>query len=361
MRKLILSCFCLTTIATTFGTALFANTSDFKGFELKAGDSSSNMVNEASQPMENREAPQKITALYMVSLPMDYIGGGEVKSYYQDINANFSIRNNRKAQIVRSKNSCEEIEIQLFGTNPNLYGRSDWWSITFRSEEGAILTPGVYTGAEGAHFAPGNCPGLDMSGCGRGCSRLSGEFEVLEILYNEKGKIESFAANFVQRCDSQRPPLFGSIRINSSVPVETCFRALVDDRLDTAFFLAKYNPKIKQATQSILIANENLLYEIKSDPKDPSRNIITVLGNDGEWSFQFRSVSSAKPDRYYGYHRKGILVIRTPQGHFLETKDFKAVSLKRTDGTEYVSLGFEALDSNGEILQGFIRYKPAFE
>lgn len=56
-----------------------------------------------------------------------------------------------------------------------------------------------------------NMPGLSISGYGRGCNTLIEEFEILEIKRLESGEIESFAANFIQRCEKEMPPLYGNI------------------------------------------------------------------------------------------------------------------------------------------------------
>ncbi|WP_041418590.1 hypothetical protein [Simkania negevensis] len=45
-------------------------------------------------------------------------------------------------------------------------------------------------------------PGLDFSGSGRGHNTSVGTFEILEIEYDEDGKIVAFAANFVQQGSS---------------------------------------------------------------------------------------------------------------------------------------------------------------
>ena len=70
--------------------------------------------------------------------------------------------------------------------------------------------------------------GLDFSGSGRGHNTSVGTFEILEIEYDEDGKIVAFAANFVQQGSwyhqqPYSPPLLGCVRYNSSIPVEKTF------------------------------------------------------------------------------------------------------------------------------------------
>src|SRR6185295_2030419 len=48
--------------------------------------------------------------------------------------------------------------------------------------------------------------------------QLAGRFVVHEISYNPNGSVKRFAADFEQRCEITGPPLFGQVRINSTVP-----------------------------------------------------------------------------------------------------------------------------------------------
>jgi len=97
---------------------------------------------------------------------------------------------------------------------------STWWYLDFAPIVGTgPLGPGVYLNAERAPFASPGHPGLDVSGTGAGCNQLTGRFTVLEAVYSGNA-IVSFAADFEQHCESSTaPPLFGSIRINSTIPL----------------------------------------------------------------------------------------------------------------------------------------------
>jgi hypothetical protein len=58
------------------------------------------------------------------------------------------------------------------------------WRFYLKAPEGEILAPGLYAPATRATVAGS---GLDLSGDGRGCNRLSGRFVVLDIAYREDG------------------------------------------------------------------------------------------------------------------------------------------------------------------------------
>ena len=80
------------------------------------------------------------------------------------------------------------------------------WEADFTTGTSDSLQPGPYTGATRAGFGGG--PGLDISGNGRGCNTLTGQFTVLEIdaspgdpASGDNGPIlHSFTATFEQDC-----------------------------------------------------------------------------------------------------------------------------------------------------------------
>jgi hypothetical protein len=93
------------------------------------------------------------------------------------------------------------------------------WDFQFGAPGNAVPGPGVYEGAEDFYFRSPLRPGLDVWGGGRSCSGITGRFVVLEASYDGAGNVLTFAANFEQHCHGEAPALFGSIRINSALPV----------------------------------------------------------------------------------------------------------------------------------------------
>jgi hypothetical protein len=97
---------------------------------------------------------------------------------------------------------------------PNL---SYWWYLDLASPNGEALVPGTYNDAWRAPLRNGN-NGLEFSGDGRGCNTVFGKFNVLEVGYDTTGRLNRFAADFEQRCETVTSPLVrGSIRINSAI------------------------------------------------------------------------------------------------------------------------------------------------
>ena len=92
-----------------------------------------------------------------------------------------------------------------------------WWYLDLASPNGEPLQPGAYGDAWRASFRNGH-NGLDFGGDGRGCNEVFGKFEVLEIGYDSTGRLNRFAADFEQRCETVTSPLLrGSVRINSTI------------------------------------------------------------------------------------------------------------------------------------------------
>jgi hypothetical protein len=103
------------------------------------------------------------------------------------------------------------VQLSTVGDRP-----SDNWNLFFSSPEGSDLTVGDYDGAA-APTSPQQ-PGLNVNGDGRGCDFTPGRFSIREASFSIDGTIEHFAADFEQYCENEDVPMFGSLRINSSLP-----------------------------------------------------------------------------------------------------------------------------------------------
>ncbi len=98
---------------------------------------------------------------------------------------------------------------------------SSFWSLTFGPPNGQTLTPEEeYEGAQRFAFHSPTRPGIDVFGDGRGCNTITGRFLVSDLAFASDGTVQSLAIDFEQHCEGAPPALFGSVRFNSSVPVE---------------------------------------------------------------------------------------------------------------------------------------------
>ncbi len=92
-----------------------------------------------------------------------------------------------------------------------------WWFVEMAAPPGEPLAEGSYTGALRFPFNDG-APGLSVSGDGRGCNTLTGQFDVNEISHASTGELLVFDATFEQHCEGFDPALFGRIRIENPPP-----------------------------------------------------------------------------------------------------------------------------------------------
>jgi thrombospondin type 3 repeat protein len=138
------------------------------------------------------------TFLFLESDPGDWVGGGEQRLLSLS-DGLFTVR----------RNYSSGVSVVFEG--------DERWSLDFAAPSGQ-LEPGVYESATRYPFQGPGQPGLSVVG-EHGCNVLAGRFVVLEAVYDRMGAVESFAADFEQRCDGALAALRGAIRINAvSVP-----------------------------------------------------------------------------------------------------------------------------------------------
>lgn len=91
---------------------------------------------------------------------------------------------------------------------------TDDWAIDLAAPIGDVLRPGVYHDAERAPFRTGRSPGLDVSGEGRGCNEVYGQFSVNQIKTDPTtGAVTLLDATFTQHCESATAPaLTGTVK-----------------------------------------------------------------------------------------------------------------------------------------------------
>lgn len=168
------------------------------------------------------------TVLYFNSQPGDYIGQGKEVILTTDEIDFFPSRSY----------DGRSVRFWMHNISRNSWPNYIWWNLTLSAPYGTELVEGTYNDATRYPFQDPGVPGLSFYGDGRGCNQLTGFFDVLEAVYDpDTGAIVSFAVDFVQNCEGWMPPLYGSIRYNSDVPLPvlippmiTLVNALNDER-----------------------------------------------------------------------------------------------------------------------------------
>jgi hypothetical protein len=146
------------------------------------------------------------TSLTLNSQPGDFIGQGQSVTLTPN-DGTFTAR----------QNSPNSVSIFFLG-----FQLGSFWSLDFAAPQGVPLNVGTYQGATRFPFEGATTPGLDVSGDGRGCNTLTGQFEVSQVAVDGAGNVTSFAADFEQHCEGSTAALFGSIRINAGPIAQRC-------------------------------------------------------------------------------------------------------------------------------------------
>ncbi len=139
------------------------------------------------------------TGYCFVSDTGDYIGGGKSSSA------------SGAASVTLSANYDNGVEIALKNS-----GNGDYWSVDFVAGAKAILTPGLYEGAQRFPFQEGTAPGLSVDGNGAGCNMLTGKFSIEELARDPVAGVTRFSATFEQHCEGGVPALRGVINFQAS-------------------------------------------------------------------------------------------------------------------------------------------------
>lgn len=137
-----------------------------------------------------------MTALLMNSQKGDYIGAGQTW-FFTDETAGFRA----------SHSESKVVTINVDAPN--------WMNVNMAAPSGAGLVLMTYLNAGRYPFQPAGKPGLDVSGDGRGCNTLTGQFTVNEADFGPAQSVNAFSADFEQHCEGGDPALFGAVRINS--------------------------------------------------------------------------------------------------------------------------------------------------
>jgi hypothetical protein len=145
-------------------------------------------------------AASAVTGMKFISTPGDYIGQGQTQTF-------------------KSPGSTITTSATPGQVTVSVSDSGNGWLLRFAAPSGNALAVGGYPDAARYPFNSPLGAGLDVSGDGRGCNTLKGWFKVLEYELNPSGVVARLAIDFVQNCEVTGPPLYGSVRVNSSLPL----------------------------------------------------------------------------------------------------------------------------------------------
>jgi hypothetical protein len=157
-------------------------------------------------------AMSAVTGMKYISTPGDYIGQGQTKTFTPPT-----------ATITAHDATTSVVHVEV--SDP-----TDSWTLDFAAPQGVALANTSFPDAARYPFQSPMGAGLSMYGDGRGCNTLKGWFQVREYVLNSAGTVKKLAIDFVQNCEESMPPLYGAVRINSSIPLTVPETAAVAGR-----------------------------------------------------------------------------------------------------------------------------------
>lgn len=293
-----------------------------------------------------------LTALFMISSEGDAIGNGKSKSYFEEEDGHF---------VVQSESGPVQIHFDSSNGTP-------FW-INFSAPKNQELEPGIYKNAEHFSQTASSLPGFSLASGDKRCTESKGEFEILEVITDHDGQVEAFAANFIQRCEVGAPPIFGTIRYNSTLPLEACFDEIFQIEPQSILYLARYNPETQTKEDSILITGEEGVFTLESLPYGGKGiEVLTYANGCGLWAFDFAAPSgeefvkgSYENVSRYPFHSSTVpgIEIYTPEGGITQPQgSFKIdkVIYDEQGQIKSLALNFQVEEIGGTILRGSIRY-----
>jgi hypothetical protein len=163
-----------------------------------------------------------VTLLSMYGQPGDFINPGQLLLTTQD--GTFTSQ--------RGADNDVSVSIQT----------EDLRAASFLAPSSTVLAKGTYLNAQRYPFQAPGTPGLSVYGAGRGCNTLTGNFTVLQAVYDLTGKVKSLSVDFEQHCEGGPAALFGSLRLNTKWRQLSVTNAVIDQGQGTATFTVTLNP-----------------------------------------------------------------------------------------------------------------------
>ncbi len=165
-------------------------------------------------------------------------------------------------------------------------GTAHYWRVFLTAPAGVPLAVGSYTGAARSAFRPPGSPGLDVSGDGRGCNTLTGQFTVSEIAYSQFNELMLFDATFEQHCEGATAALFGRIRVEIPPPTPGVTLPVGSITVPTSgnFLYLHSEPAeyVGQGSEVLYTSADSKIYSYLPEGGDYFRGNV-IQGNNAHW------------------------------------------------------------------------------
>ena len=248
--------------------------------------------------------------------------------------------------------------------------KKDEWQIAFSAPDKKMLQKGVYKNSRRCVFNE-NAPGLDITTNSTVYSN-PGEFEVLELEYDGKGEVQSFAANFVM--NGYNEPVFGSVRFNSSIPVAKRFSQYSEKMTEpSVIYFSQRDFIANSVSQPILLIDNDYTLKINQLPFGGDGIQVLVQKSLEKWIFDFAAPVGTDLEvgkyetscRYpfHGFLEAGIGISKSRGCAAMPSGYFEVVDIRRNNNRKItdLKLNFSIETEDGEIYEGTIVHSVTFE
>ena len=235
------------------------------------------------------------------------------------------------------------------GVLPSL-GEDVKWTLLVQAPNNQSLQAGHVYPVQNFFFTSTDVAGLELRGV-TFCGDVSGQFRIRDLKLDQNGNVTSFAADIVQICDDEPPAIYGWIRYNSTVPLQTPIAQVSPDQTTYAGFPVALDGGQSVSGRGSYIASYQWTQIVASG--DP---VATLSGGDtarpgfaapdvplGGKTLRFRLTVTGSTGL------TDSAVVKVTDGN---QDDFKSVFAYHSDPDDPVGAGTEGLVQNGQ--NGFV-------
>jgi hypothetical protein len=275
--------------------------------------------------------PAAVTKYSFTSQAGDYIGQGASATYTP---SRSTISVNGDAGYVRFRASTADQS----------------WEVDLAAPVGEQLHPGVYRNAERAPVRTGRSPGLEVSGDGRACNEVYGQFAVNQIETNASGAITVLDATYTQHCENAAAPALKGVLKYRAYPLSYAYTS------DAGDYIGQGRHQTHQgatSTFSLRAYGDGVQYDVSG-----KREYWTALLTppDGE---QFVAGRTYQAQGSQGPSVAGLDVFGNGRGCNTATGELTVTRLARgKDGTikAFAATFVQHCEGGGPALHGTIHY-----
>lgn len=249
---------------------------------------------------------------------------------------------------------------------PNHEEREEW-ELEIKAPVDQKLMTGSYMNAR--TYADKNNAQLRFSVGVSACYQNLSNFEILEMRRAKNGDIEALAIDFVQHCtNKQSPPVFGSFRYNSSIPIQADVSTIFGKRLSPESILYfAYTDEFFKEYPGFITSNElEFAYSCYAMDQEEGIIIRSSPNNRSLFLFDFNTVlekgfsSGLHEESANDSHDCNRIKINFMGEEFYIGK-FEVLRFKKNDAGEIVELALNFIvDASEEgfwdSFEGCIRY-----